>query len=175
MIFHSYNERKKLIKSDELIFGPKQSHFFFESKIDSFFKSIFRKIQNHYPDIKPMDFNSPNNALIGNKNYSAIWRSYRMLKSLDDKILLDLESFNSQITNLVQRLIILHLISTESYEVIEKISELLSLNNAVYSRTNENINIYRFNCEQANLEIIKDNYCIESKKLINNLYSLSST
>lgn len=71
------NSKISFYEKNEDLFGPSNEEL---SALKSKLNKIKFKLRNELDEVVEKDYSTPNNALLGNKDYSAVWKSYVELK-----------------------------------------------------------------------------------------------
>ncbi len=71
------NSKISFYETNADLFGPSNEEIF---RLKSKLNKIKYKLRNEFDEVVEKDYSTPNNALLGNKDYSAIWKSYVELK-----------------------------------------------------------------------------------------------
>ncbi|MFH5882357.1 DUF2357 domain-containing protein [Liberiplasma polymorphum] len=110
---------------------------------------------------------TPNNALIGNRHYSAVWRGYRALRNLNEEHNIKLEDIESSGKRMIYHFILLTLMSTKEVAFVEKTGNLLRddfLEYIVYVKKDTAIDLYFVTSSSDGIIIKIKHYNLENRK-----------
>lgn len=112
--------KHKFIKDNPDVFGDSSLYSVDFDNKNRYFKTAKRYIIENFKDVISKDHTTPNNSLIGNKDYSVVWNVYRELKNTKFQSLVEICNISNLLSDILPKMIALHLYSVSSIDYVDK-------------------------------------------------------